>query len=73
LWSQLLGKPDISRHDNFFALGGDSLLATRLGQMARRQFGFDVPLKFVFSSPALIDLAASIERELHDTEAGVVE
>ena len=30
LWSQLLGKAEITQQDNFFALGGDSLLATKL-------------------------------------------
>src|ERR1039458_6735434 len=35
LWAELLGKSEISRQDNFFALGGDSLLATRLGELAR--------------------------------------
>ena len=44
LWAALLARPAIGRDDNFFALGGDSLLATRLVDQVRERLGLDLPL-----------------------------
>ncbi|MFE0729511.1 amino acid adenylation domain-containing protein [Streptomyces antibioticus] len=62
-WAELLGFDEdrISAHDNFFALGGHSLLITVL--IARlKERGLDVAVRSVFSSPTLADLAADIDR-----------
>ena len=36
LWAELLGVPQVGLHDNFFALGGDSILSIQLSERARR-------------------------------------
>ncbi|MFF9687115.1 amino acid adenylation domain-containing protein [Streptomyces sp. NPDC014623] len=62
-WAELLGFDEdrISAHDNFFALGGHSLLITVL--IARlKERGLDVTVRSVFSSPTLADLAADLDR-----------
>ncbi|MCX4750084.1 amino acid adenylation domain-containing protein [Kitasatospora sp. NBC_01287] len=62
VWADLLGfDPDrVSAHDNFFQLGGHSLLITVL--VARlKELGFDVPVRSVFSSPTLARLATEID------------
>ncbi|MGW3453151.1 amino acid adenylation domain-containing protein [Streptomyces albidoflavus] len=62
-WAELLGFDEarIGAHDNFFALGGHSLLITVL--IARlKERGLDVAVRSVFSSPTLADLAADIDR-----------
>ncbi|XP_031634343.1 uncharacterized protein LOC116347764 [Contarinia nasturtii] len=59
LWSEILGIECISRHDNFFALGGHSLLIVRmLSQL--RQAGLDTNVREVFDAPSLAALAKTL-------------
>ncbi|HUK64551.1 MAG TPA: amino acid adenylation domain-containing protein, partial [Dongiaceae bacterium] len=73
LWRELLGHAVIGRDDNFFALGGDSLLATRLVEEARVRFGLDLPLRDIFSSATLASLAASVIDNQGGVETGSIE
>ncbi|MGG7570961.1 type I polyketide synthase [Streptomyces sirii] len=57
LWSELLGVVDIAPGDDFFALGGDSLLATRLASRMHRAFGVRLPLDELFDEPSLERMA----------------
>jgi len=61
LWVALLKRADeVSRDDSFFALGGDSLVATRL--VARlRALGFAASVADLFAAPVLADFAARLE------------
>ncbi|WP_432728640.1 amino acid adenylation domain-containing protein [Variovorax sp. W6] len=59
IWSRLLGVERIGRHDSFFALGGQSLLAVQmLEQLRRRGWGIDV--RAVFDRPGLAAMAAAV-------------
>lgn len=62
IWSELLQQDVIAREDDFFALGGDSLLATRLGALLRTRLQVDLPLRLLFEAPVLSDQAAALER-----------
>jgi amino acid adenylation domain-containing protein len=60
--AELLGINRVGVHDNFFFLGGHSLLGTQLIARARDSFGIELPLRTVFDSPTASQLSAEIER-----------
>ncbi|MCG8927720.1 non-ribosomal peptide synthetase [Lentzea sp. CC55] len=60
LWGDLLDRTPGDRHDNFFALGGDSLSATRLIHGVRRAFGVTLSLREFFADPTIAHLAAAV-------------
>ena len=62
IWSELLGIAPIGSLDNFFEMGGDSLLAVQLVSRIRAAFGVEVSVKSVFASPVMGQLAGVLER-----------
>ncbi|RSZ60393.1 amino acid adenylation domain-containing protein [Massilia atriviolacea] len=60
IWSEVLGLGRIGRRDNFFALGGHSLLAAMMISRVRAAMDVDLPLRRVFESQTLQELAACI-------------
>jgi amino acid adenylation domain-containing protein len=64
LVGQLLGVHPIGAGDNFFLLGGHSLLGTQLIVRVREAFDVELSLRAVFDHPTLQDLALEIERAL---------
>lgn len=68
LWCALLGKSSLSIHDDFFALGGDSILALQLIAGARKAQLKFTPKHF-FAHPTIAQLAATLDSPLRDLEA----
>ncbi|GFN29879.1 non-ribosomal peptide synthetase [Paenibacillus xylaniclasticus] len=62
LWQQVLGRDRIGVHDHFFELGGHSLKATALASAIHKQLDVSVPLKQIFRTPTVRELARYIER-----------
>ena len=60
----LLDVAEIGVGDNFFLLGGHSLLGTQLIARVRDTFGVELPLRAVFDHPTVEALAAQIERAI---------
>lgn len=70
VWRELLGVEQIGRDDDFFALGGHSLIAVRLFAKLRKQFGADLPLATLFEAPTLGRLAALVAQHGPQAPAG---
>lgn len=60
IWRELLNVERVGAHDDFFELGGNSLLALRLVGRVRAAFAADLPLVTLFTNPRLDDLASRI-------------
>jgi amino acid adenylation domain-containing protein len=59
-WRELLGAEQVGRDDEFFALGGDSLLATRLVARLREAGARGARIAALFTHPVLKDYAATL-------------
>ena len=62
IWSELFGIEKISVHDNFFDLGGDSLMAARLIAKLRDITQRNIPLAAIFAASTVADLAEQLEQ-----------
>ncbi|MFF4214835.1 amino acid adenylation domain-containing protein [Streptomyces nondiastaticus] len=62
VFAEILGLPDVGEDDNFFALGGDSIVSIQLVSTARKA-GFTIAAKDVFQHPTPAALAAAGRRE----------
>ncbi|CAM4006636.1 non-ribosomal peptide synthetase [Pseudoalteromonas byunsanensis] len=65
LFRQIVGNENIGIHDDFFAIGGHSLLAMRLLNQIRGKLGCILSLKEIFANPTVAELAHIIELQSH--------
>ncbi|MGK0153139.1 MAG: acyl transferase domain-containing protein/thioesterase domain-containing protein [Neolewinella sp.] len=63
IWSKLLGVSDIGAQDDFFELGGNSLIAVRFFTRVRKEFGISIPLSSLFQAPTIRQLHAVMVAE----------
>jgi amino acid adenylation domain-containing protein len=61
IWTEALGVPRLGVHDNFFDLGGHSLLITQLASRLNARHNIDLPLRDLFDAPTIAELAALID------------
>ena len=64
VWSQLLGIAQVGIHDDFFHLGGHSLLGMQVVSRVRDAFAVELPLRAVFEAPTVATLAALVEEAI---------
>ncbi|KAG0324533.1 hypothetical protein BG004_003455, partial [Podila humilis] len=64
IWSDLLKIERIGRHDNFFMLGGHSLMAVRLMNCVSN-LGVTLPLSTLFAHPTVATLATAVSCDDH--------
>jgi len=60
VWRELLARPSVGVHDDFFELGGDSFIGVRMVAAVRRLFGVDLALADIFSAFTVAALAELI-------------
>jgi amino acid adenylation domain-containing protein len=61
LWAQVLVVEHVGIHDDFFALGGDSLMATQLISLIREATQVEVSFPSFFDAPTVAEMARRIE------------
>ncbi len=62
IWAEILEVPEVGVTVNFFALGGNSLLATKVVARMRKEFPQEIPLRRLFLAPTIRRLAAWLDR-----------
>ncbi len=73
IWEDLLGIERPGIHEDFFALGGQSLLGARVVARLRHALGVDLPLRALFEHRTIAGLAAQVESSPPYEETGDTE
>lgn len=66
LWQAMLRTSEITLDDNFFDLGGESILALKVVSRLRKDFGVPLPLQTIFEQPTIRALSQEIVRLLQE-------
>jgi amino acid adenylation domain-containing protein len=66
IWSEVLGIERVGIHDNFFALGGHSLMAVRLFSEINNRLGHELPLSILFQQGTISQIAQMINESPKD-------
>ena len=61
IWTDVLSREQVGIHDDFFALGGDSLLAAQVIACIHDRFHLDVGVVSVFEAPTVAEMAQHLE------------
>jgi acyl-coenzyme A synthetase/AMP-(fatty) acid ligase len=72
IWKQVLERDSVGRHENFFDLGGHSLLITRVHAQVKSKLGLSVPIVDLFHHPTVASLAARLSGGM-DAAEGLAE
>ncbi len=64
IWREVLGCDEITAEDDFFALGGSSLLVTRVVATIAIELGIELPVRDFFANPTLHAISSHIEQQL---------
>ena len=62
IWEEVLSLTQVGIHDDFFDLGGHSLSASRVVSRVIQAFQLELPVKALFDSPTIAEMAAVITK-----------
>jgi len=68
-WATVLGVEKVGIHDNFFDLGGLSLLALRIASVLSSELRVDLRVAILFDNPTIEELALALEENAMDQQA----
>jgi thioesterase domain-containing protein len=66
IWQEVLGRERVGIHDNFFALGGHSLLVLNLAARIQEAFGGGLPLADLYQNPTPAEMAKRLSETSKD-------
>jgi acyl carrier protein len=69
IWAEVLNLDQVGIHDNFFDLGGHSLAINRVVSRVIRAFQLELPVKALFDSPTIAEMAEIITQNQARTAA----
>ena len=72
LWEESLGIPCIGIRQNFFELGGYSLMAVALVNKIRRRLSVNIPVATIFEAPTIAQLAPILRRSSSEQQHNLV-
>ncbi|MDH3600117.1 MAG: amino acid adenylation domain-containing protein [Candidatus Tectomicrobia bacterium] len=61
IWGEVLGREQVGIHDDFFALGGHSLLSIQMIARIQNAFGIRLPVRTIFEQATVAGLAGLVE------------
>ena len=62
IWADVLGLKRVGIYQNFFTIGGHSLLITQILTRVQERFQVNLPVRTLFKNPTIAGLAESIEK-----------
>jgi amino acid adenylation domain-containing protein len=68
--AELLEMPEVGIDQNFFLLGGHSMMGAQLILQLRERFGVEVSLRYLFDHPTPAELAVEVERRIEEAGPG---
>ena len=70
IWKEVLNVQEVSIHDNFFDIGGHSLLIAQVNNRLQERLGRDIPLIDLFQFPTISSLSIQLEATAATDEVG---
>jgi acyl carrier protein len=70
IWTDVLRVDEVGVEDNFFEIGGHSLVATQVVSRLREREGVEVPIRELFARPTIAALAALVDEQRSRSAAG---
>jgi acyl carrier protein len=73
MWQEVLRVKNPGIHDDFFYLGGQSIMAIRIVQRINQAFQINLPMRAIFTEPTIANLALLVEETLIEKLEGAAE